>query len=210
MSKAHERRRQVLDPTFKQHVAAGRIRAVRGEVARLAPGGAELASGAALPCDALVCATGFRKSYAYLPADARAALDVQADGLYLYRHVLPPRVADLAFVGSEVATISNIATHGLQAEWLAAALRGRAALPAPADMAAEAEGVRAWKRAWMPETAARASLVLLHQIHYHDRLLQDMGLPHRRKGANLLAELLAPYHPRDYAAVVAPPAAPAR
>ncbi len=138
-----------------------------------------------------------------------AALDVQADGLYLYRHMLPPKVADLAFVGSEVATISNIATHAIQAEWLAAALKGRVTLPSQAEMAAEVEGVKAWKRSWMPETASRANLVLLHQIHYHDRLLQDMALHHRRKGSNVLAELLAPYHPRDYSPVVAPPPAPA-
>ena len=46
----------------------------------------------------------------------KAALDVQEDGLYLYRHIFPPGVADLAFCGSEVATISNIVTHGIHAE----------------------------------------------------------------------------------------------
>ncbi len=200
----------MLDSTFKDRVAAGRIKALRGEIARLAPEGVELASGAALPCDVLICATGFGKSYRYLPPDAVAALDVQPDGLYLYRHVIPPAVADLAFVGSEVATISNIATHAIQAAWLTAVLTGRVQLPAQAEMAAEVAGVRAWKRSWMPETASRAGLVLLHQVHYHDRLLQDMAVPHRRKGANVLAEIFAPYHPRDYAAVVAPPpAAPA-
>ncbi len=198
---------QVLDSSFKDKVAAGAIQAVRGEVASLAPDSVALASGAALACDVLVCATGFAKSYAYLPPDAVAALEVQADGLYLYRHMLPAKVADLAFVGSEVATISNIATHAIQAEWLAALLRGRLPLPSPAAMAEEVESVKGWKRGWMPETPSRASLVLLHQIHYHDRLLQDLGLPHRRKASNPLAEILAPYQPRDYAAVVSPAAA---
>ncbi len=45
---------------------------------------------------------------------AQAKLGVERDGLYLYRHMLPASVPDLAFVGSEVATISNIATYHVQ------------------------------------------------------------------------------------------------
>ena len=199
---------QVLDSSFKQSVAAGKVKAVRGEVAGLSAEGVKLASGASLPCDVLICATGFGKSYHYLPAEAATQLKAEKDGLYLYRHVLPPQVADLAFVGGEVATISNIATHGIQAEWLAGVFAGRVKLPSAEEMERDVAGVKAWKRSWMPETSSRAALVLLHQIHYHDRLLQDLGLPHRRK-SNPLAEVFAPYQPRDYAAVVAKPAAAA-
>lgn len=42
------------------------------------------------------------------------ALNVEEDGLYLYRHMLPPSVPGLAFVGSEVATASSITTSALQ------------------------------------------------------------------------------------------------
>lgn len=34
--------------------------------------------------------------------EVRQALDVQADGLYLYRHMLVPGLPGLAFVGAEV------------------------------------------------------------------------------------------------------------
>ena len=50
----------------------------------------------------------------------------------------------------------------------------------------------------MPETNSRASMVLLHQTHFHDSLLKDMCIPHRRKGLNYLAELFAPYEGGDY------------
>jgi len=39
------------------------------------------------------------------------------------------------------------------------------------------EAVKAWKRTWMPDTPSRASLVLLYQCHFHNRLLADMGVP---------------------------------
>jgi hypothetical protein len=41
----------------------------------------------------------------------------------------------------------------------------------------------------------------LRQVHYHDSLFRDMGLPHRRKGLNVFAELFAPYRPADYVAL---------
>lgn len=50
----------------------------------------------------------------------------------------------------------------------------------------------------MPDTPSRASLILLHQTHYHDSLLKDMSIPHRRKGSNYIAELFLPYEGGDY------------
>jgi len=55
----------------------------------------------------------------------------------------------------------------------------------------------------MPTTPSRASLVLLHQIHFYDLLLKDMGLPHFRK-SNPLAEAFMPYESADYNGVIAP------
>ena len=98
-------------------------------------------------------------------------------------------------------TISNVITHGLQAEWLARLLAGLHALPPREAMARAVSEHAAWARSWMPATPSRASLVLLHQTHYHDALLRDMGVPHRRKG-NPLAELFMPYRPRDYDGIV--------
>ena len=48
-----------------------------------------LASGERLPADILIWATGHRKTYEWLPADALRALGVEADGLSLYRNILP-------------------------------------------------------------------------------------------------------------------------
>jgi hypothetical protein len=67
----------------------------------------------------------------------QAALSVQKDGLYLYRSIIPPALPRLAFVGSEVSTLDNILTAGLQAEWLAEHWCGSAVLPSPEEMAAD-------------------------------------------------------------------------
>lgn len=67
-----------------------------------------------------------------LPLDRRAdewtrsRLDLQDDGLYLYRNIAPPLVPNLLFVGGEVTTYNNPLTHALQAEWVAALIAVRA------------------------------------------------------------------------------------
>ena len=124
---------QVLEPTFINMVGAKQLGAAKGTLARLESGAVHYTDGdgaaeASLPCDLLLCATGFSKDYSYLPPADAAALDVQ-DGLYLYRHIFPPGVADLAFCGAEVSTISNIGTHAIHAEYIARVVAGELALP---------------------------------------------------------------------------------
>jgi dimethylaniline monooxygenase (N-oxide forming) len=45
----------------------------------------------------------------------QARLGLQKDGLHLYRSVLSPQLPRLGFVGSEVSTLNNVLTSGLQA-----------------------------------------------------------------------------------------------
>jgi len=143
---------------------------------------------------------GFKKSYEWMDSSITSKMknEMQNDGLWLYKKLVHPDVPRLAFVGSEVATISNIATHAIQAEWLARLLTGRFALPKKSIMKDEVEKQKTWARSWMSETPSRSSLVLLHQIHYHDSLFKEMGLQHRRKGMNVIGEIFMPYEPSDY------------
>jgi len=50
----------------------------------------------------------------------------------------------------------------------------------------------------MPASSARAAIWQLHMMRYHDGLLGDLGERQRRKGWNVLAEVLAPYSAGDY------------
>lgn len=215
----------MLSPEFQRLRGAGAVDTVRGEIARLEPGKAvisvhppapglltrclgrsnqyaELREEATVPCDILVSATGFTKTYDYLPDEVRGALRIESDGLYLYRAMFPPEVPGLAFCGSEVATISNIATHGIHAEYIARVVNKELSLPDAEAMWEEVEATKTWKRSWMLPTHQRAALVLLHQTNYHDRLMEDMNLPWGRKGWNWLAEAFMPYQPRDYGGVI--------
>lgn len=194
--------------TFINCVQTGKVRLVKDEIETLTSDkgdekkrattrSIQLKSGKSVPCDVLVLGTGFTKSYDIFDTSIREALDVQSDGLYLYRHIIPPNIKNLAFCGSEIATISNIATYAIQAEWIKKVIKKEILLPSVTEMKKDINYMKEWKRSWMPETPSRASLVLLHQIHYHDSLLHDMKLKPYRKSF-FLSEIFMPYKPSDY------------
>merc|ERR1719269_147727 len=169
-------------------INAGKLKICRGAIERYTPTGVALKQGKgdsaspSIDCDMVVFGTGFTKNYDYLEPSVQAALQIQRDGLYLYRSVLPVGVPDLAFLGAEVSTFNNILTHGLQAAWLSSVLCGDVELPPAAEMQRSVDQEMHWKRTWMPSTSARAAIQQLHMPKYHDKLF----------------EVLAPYTARDY------------
>jgi hypothetical protein len=149
------------------------------------PEGPRLANGRRLEIDLLVLGTGWRSGFAFLPADFRQALGFEEDGLYLYRHMLQPKVPNLVFIG-RASTICSVLTYSLQARWLAELIAGRHRLPEAEIMLKEIADMKAWKRAWMPFSPSRSARLIVHMQHYHDELLRDFG-----------------YEPADYRDIVA-------
>ena len=191
-------------PSFIEYVRKGRLKAHRSEIERFTDSGILLKNGRRIDCDCVVFGTGWTSDYGYLPGNVRDTLGRDEDGFYLYRHMLHPELANLAFVG-RASTFLSIVTYSVQARWLAELLKGRVTLPDPGEMAAEIEALKVWKRSWMPFSSVRSARVLLHMANYHDELLRDFGAdPFRKQG--FLApfkEVLAPYQSSDYRDVVA-------
>lgn len=196
----------VLDYSFRDKVEAGDIDWKIGSIEKFVDDGTgiELNGGGGdhLEADVVICGTGFAKDYSIFDSKTRERLNVESDGLYLFNHTVPPNVDNLAFVGSELAVISNISGYGLQAAWLANFWSNGSSDYDKAAMEQEVEELKQWKRKWMPNTPSRASLVLLHQIHFYDRLLRDLGVNQKRK-SNFLSEWFMPYHSEDFNGVLA-------
>lgn len=190
---------QILDSTMDKLIRSSDVETVKGEINRFVRNGIILHDGSFLAADLVLYCTGYIKSYEYLDGDMRARLDLQKDGLYLYRNVLPPSVPHLAFVGSEVSTYNNILTSGLQATWLAGVLSGRVPLPPVRAMLDDVRAQQRWRREVMPGQRNRGSVLMLYMMQYHDQLVRDMGLQPHRKGFNLVGECFGAYTARDYA-----------
>jgi dimethylaniline monooxygenase (N-oxide forming) len=191
-------------PEFYPLIRKGRITAHRTEVDRYMPDGVALKDGTELAVDRVVLATGWECDYAYMSDETRDALGEGEDGFYLYRHILPPALPNLAFIG-RATTFVSVLTFCLQARWLAELINGRISLPSTSDMVREIDEMKVWKRSWMPFSSARGARLFLHAHHYHDELMVDMGAdPLRKRGPFApVKELFAPYEPRDYSAIVA-------
>ena len=151
-----------------------------------------------IPADVIIFGTGFHADTRLFPAAIQDA--IEPDGLWLYRNIVHPDVPSCFFVGSRITTFTNITTASLQARWVALKLKN--GLPSKMTMRSDINDVKLWKRRTMPYAgASRASMLQLHQLHYHDQLLKDLNLPIRQK-SNILAEIFDPYRPSDYAGVI--------
>ncbi|KXZ51019.1 hypothetical protein GPECTOR_14g26 [Gonium pectorale] len=194
---------QVLEDGCVALAESDSYKSLWGEINSFVRNGVILQDGSFLPVDVVLYCTGYEKTYDYFDHDTRSQLGLQKDGLYLYRNCIPPGVPHLAFVGSEVATYSNILTQGLQALWLAEVLSDRVKLPSPAAMATDVRAQQRWRRKVIPPQRNRGAVLMLYGQQYHDQLLRDMSAQPRRKGLNLLAECFGAYTPEDYSELTA-------
>ena len=186
-------------PGFIGLIRSGRIAAHRTQIDRFTPDGVVLKDGDRLTVDRVVFGTGWHSDYGFLSPHVRDVLGDDADGFYLYRHMLHPDLPNLVFAG-RASTFLSVVTYSIQARWISEAIVGRVKLPGRQAMLDEIALMRDWKRGWMPFSPARSARILLHMASYHAELLRDFGAdPFRKRGILApLKELLAPYQSSDY------------
>ena len=196
---------QFVGPELRRRVEAKDVVLRRGEIDHLESSRkVVLKDGAEMESDVIICATGFSKSYSIFDSNSLILkdLDVQPDGLYLYRHIISPKVPNLYFCGSEAACVFNVTSYALQAEWISRVIEGTVKLPSTQEMEESIQRTKEWKRSWIPDSRYRASMVILYHTNYHDALLEDMKVNPRRK-TNFFSEFFAPYRSRDYDGIIA-------
>ena len=188
---------QILNYDYREALKSGSVTDLYGSIKQYTENGVELKDGRVIETDMVVMGTGFTKDYSYFDEETLANLNIQDDGLYLYRNIIPPNVDNLAFVGGEVSTFNNILTQALQCLWLKKTMSKEINMPTTSDMQKAMDTEITWKRSWMPRTKSRAAIFQLHKMKYHDQLCKDMKVSHRRK-SNPISEVFSPYTARDY------------
>lgn len=182
-------------------VIAGRIEPIRGELAEYTADGVRLRDGQTLACDLVLTSFGNPPpSFPFLPAEHRALLEGEADGVQLYRHLLHPRIPRLAFAGFNHGFL-HVPTVEVATLWLAAHLRGDLELPPVAEMERCVAEVQAWKREHVLFEPARGCGISTRYHQYIDTLLGDLGLRARRK-SNPILEAVSAYTAGDYAGLI--------
>ncbi len=199
----------VETPGFYRMIADGRIRALRGTVARYEAGAVVASGGERVEADLVILATGWHQELPFV-AERERALLVEPDGAWrLYRQIVNPRLPNLGFVGFNSSFATTLSAD-LGARWLARYWDGMLARqPAAAEMEAEIERSLAWRRSERPAAAGYGGLCIAPWHHRHfGQLLADMGA--RARPANPVAAWLLPLDPAAYGRLLetAPPVQP--
>lgn len=189
-------------PGYYAHVASGGIQPHHAEVVGFTEAGLQLADGAVIEADVVVLSIGSRPpTFPFLAPEVRALLESESDGAQLYRHLVHPELPTLGFAGFN-ASFMFVPGAEIGALWLAALWDGKLELPSTEAMKRATAHVRRWKREHLHFEPSRARSVNTRFQQYLDVLLTDLGVNPYRKLPNVVAEVVAPYAPADYAGVV--------
>jgi len=164
-------------------VRSGQVKVERSGIASIEPRGLQMESGAFVPADRIVCATGWQRNYGFLDAALVARLFDQQGRLPLYHNMIPPVVDGLAFNGY-ASSFSCVMSAEIGAHWISELFLGRIELPPVAEMEADIERFREWADRWIPTRACDGFIgpfqipyvfTLLRDIAGGDRLIESFG-----------------------------------
>jgi hypothetical protein len=157
---------------------------------------ATLSTGEKLPADLVICGTGWKQETPFLDAQTQARIFDAKGNFRLYRCMLPPDVANLAFNGYNSSFFSPLSAE-IGALWIAAWIAGALKLPSRADQIAATDERLAWIEKRTEGKHARGTNIIPFSMHQIDEMLEDLGLP--ISGAQRFMEWQVPINPRAYA-----------
>jgi len=80
--------------------------------------------------DTVIFATGYRLAFPFLDQTVADRLEIDGNTIPLYRHIVPPKAADLYFIGIVDPHAGHPPVVEAQATWIADVVQGRLAIPA--------------------------------------------------------------------------------
>ncbi|GAB1540988.1 NAD(P)/FAD-dependent oxidoreductase [Scytonema sp. NUACC21] len=188
----------IAPDAYYRFVAEGRIQPHHAQLSGFSRETIKLEQGEEIHCDVVVLSLGSQTPvFPFLPEKYRHLLEVQKDGVQLYRHLIHPRIPNLAFVGFNHGFL-HVPAVEISTLWLSAYLEGELELPSVEKMEQDIEEVRQWKNAYIHFEPARGCGVNVRCQKYIDILLQDLEVSSYRKMPNIFAEIFERYNCSDY------------
>lgn len=114
-------------------VADGAI-VVKPEIERLLGDRVRFADGSEVAADTIICCTGYNVTFPFFD---RSLIVARENSLPLFKHVFPPQIPNLSFVGLIQPSGALMPVAEQQTVWVAAQISGAYRLPPPAHMWAE-------------------------------------------------------------------------
>ena len=158
----------------------GTANAICGSIKRFTPDGVELEQGENLSADIVIFATGWQQNLSFLGEQLRKQI-APAGYPRLFRHILPPSVTNIGFVGYASSFACQL-TAEIGAHWLSEQFLGNLVLPSVDEMNEEIDLAHTWADLNLPNRGTE-DFVGPYISHYVDDLMVDMGLETRRTGS---------------------------
>lgn len=188
---------------YYRYVARGQILPFQAEVDSFTEKGLRLKDGRSIECDQVILCLGSQTpSFPFFADKYRRILEAENDGIQLYRHLLHPKIPNLAFAGFNHGFM-HVPAAEVSMVWLAAYLNKDLLLPSSEEMQASMQRVLEWKRQHINYEPSRSCAVNTRFQQYIDIMLKDLGISPYRKMPNLFAELFSQYGASDYRGVLA-------
>jgi cation diffusion facilitator CzcD-associated flavoprotein CzcO len=175
----------------------GSADAICGSIKRFTMDGVELDQGAKLSADVVIFATGWQQNLSFLDEQLRDQI-APAGYPRLFRHILPPSVTNIGFVGYASSFACQL-TAEIGAHWLSEQFLGNLDLPSVDEMNQEIDLAHSWADLHLPNRGTE-DFVGPYISHYVDDLMVDMGLETRRTGS-VMKEYLTAFRASRFAGV---------
>ena len=186
---------------YLKYVADERLFPCHGEIDGFTEEGVQLKNGEKINCDLAVLSLGSSSPrFPFMPENYRRMLEKENDGVQLYRHLLHPRIPNMAFAGFNHGFM-HVPAAEVGMLWLTAYLDGDLELPSPEEMEGCIDRVLEWKREHIHFEPSRSCAVNTRFQQYIDIMLQDLGLSPYRKLPNIFAEIFGQYGAADYTGI---------
>ena len=176
-----------------ERISVRRDSTVRGFLVQDGRPYAELADGATIPADLVVCGTGFRQQLPFFDEAVRKRLTDDRGNLELYHQILPHDVPDLTFAGYSPSLFSPLSAE-MSAVWIASHLAGLHQVP-PMEERRRIVAQLAWMENQTHGQLADTDLIP-PSMHNLDEILGELGL-NIGKGTRARQWLL-PLNPASY------------
>ncbi len=187
---------------YFENVATGKILPYHSEMVGLTETGLLLKDGRTVECDQVMLCVGSKTpAFPFLPDKYRRIMEAENDGIQLYRHLLHPRIPNLAFAGFNHCFM-HVPAVEVATLWLSAWLEGELRLPPADEMEQSMKYLRDWKRDHINYEPSLCCATNTRFQQYIDIMLKDLGVSPYRKMPNVFAELFSEYGAADYAAVL--------
>ncbi|MGL4621362.1 MAG: flavin-containing monooxygenase [Chroococcidiopsis sp.] len=188
---------------YYRFVAEGRIQPHYANLFGFSKETIKLEQGQEIDCDIVVLSLGSHAPvFPFLPEKYRHLLESQKDGIQLYRHLIHPRILNLAFVGFNHGFL-HVPAVEIGTLWLCAYLASELELPSIEKMEQDIEQIRQWKNAHIHFEPTRGCGINVRYQQYIDILLRDLEISPYRKMPNIFAEIFDGYNCSDYNNVLA-------